>query len=240
MANDDINPDPTLQPLQVTGQVSGSSAAAPITFRDLSQFLPQTSQTTQTTQTTQTQQPQSNAPQASGFDAKTQASLDSLQPDFADRAKQWIQGMRDAGYNPVLHFGYRSPEEQQVLYQKYLAGGNKAVAPPMSYHTYGRAFDWVNQGPKGDLQWNNDKAYEFGQKLATKYGLTGIGAGDNDHIQDVNYKSWKDLPRNEYGNVTRRQQVAQANQPTQPTQPQQFALTSGGLQLQDLSRFFSR
>ena len=184
----------------------------------------------------------STAQQASGFDAKTQASLDSLQPDFADRAKQWIQGMRDQGFNPVLHFGYRTPDEQQALYQKYLAGGNKAVAPPMSYHTYGRAFDWVNQGPKGDLQWSNDKAYEFGQKLATQYGLTGIGAGDNDHIQDAGYRTWKDLPRNEYGHVSPRQQVAQAATNTAPASSAslQPGGTSGGVTWQNLGSLLQR
>jgi LAS superfamily LD-carboxypeptidase LdcB len=190
---DNIQIDPSLIP--VTGAPASTSN---ITIQNLSSLLG-TQQTGQT-------QPQSSAAQATGFDAKTQSSLDSLQPDFADRARQWIQGMRDAGYNPVLHFGYRSPQEQQDLYQKYLAGGNKAVAPPMSYHTYGRAFDWVNQGAKG-LEWNNDKAYEFGQKLAQNYGLRGIGPSDNDHIQDANYKSWKDLPKDEYGNIKPRQQA---------------------------------
>jgi hypothetical protein len=225
MADDPIQLDPSYQPIPVTGQPAGSTDAAAITFANLSGLLPQNQQ----------QQGQSNQPAATNFDQKTQASLDSLQPDFADRAKQWIQGMRDAGYNPMLHFGYRSPEEQQVLYQKSLAGGNKAVAPPMSYHTYGRAFDWVNQGPKGDLQWDNDKAYQYGQALAKNYNLTGIGPSDNDHIQDPNFKSWKDLPRSEYGNVTR-QTVAQRSAPTQANPLQ---LNSGSPAWQDLSQFLT-
>jgi hypothetical protein len=233
MPDDPLQLDPSIAALiPPTGQSSDASAQAPITFKDLSSLLPevkkdQTQQTTPT-QTTPTQTVSAN------YDAKTAASLDSLQPDFADRAKQWIDGMRQAGYNPVLHFGTRSPEEQQVLYQKYLAGGNKAVAPPMSYHTYGRAFDWVNKGDNGELQWNNDKAYEFGQALARNYALTGIGAGDNDHIQDANYKSWKDLPRSEYGNIAKRQAP-----PAQPSQsPIQLANT--GAQWQDLSSLLSR
>jgi hypothetical protein len=178
-----------------------------------------------------------NAAQASGFDSQTQTSLDSLQPDFSDRARQWVQAMRNQGYNPVLNYGYRSPEEQQVLYQKYLAGGNKAVAPPYSYHTYGRAFDWVNKNPKGDLEWENDAAYKFGQKLAKQYGLTGI-SGDNDHIQDARYASWKDLPREEYGKVNRRQ-VAQAN--TAPaTEAVQAGGTYGGVTWADLSSLLKR
>ena len=180
---------------------------------------------------------QSNAAQASNFDAKTQTSLDSLQPDFADRAKQWIQAMRNQGYDPVLHYGYRSPEEQQVLYQKYLAGGNKAVAPPYSYHTYGRAFDWANRNPKtGDIEWDNDQAYSFGQKLAKQFGLTGI-SGDNDHIQDANYPTWKDLPRQEYGKV-RPRQIAQASAPV--SVPVQTGGTSGGVTWQDLGSLLQR
>jgi hypothetical protein len=178
-----------------------------------------------------------NAPQASGFDPQTKSSLDSLQPDFSDRARQWVQAMRTQGYNPVLHYGYRSPEEQQVLYQKYLAGGNKAVAPPKSYHTYGRAFDWANQNANGELEWNNDAAYAFGQKLAKQFGLTGI-SGDNDHIQDARYASWKDLPREDYGKVNRRQ-IAQAD--TAPaTAEVQAGGTYGGISWADLSSLLKR
>jgi hypothetical protein len=229
--NDPLQLDPSIAALiPVTGGQSSdaSTQSAPITFKDLSSLLPGKDQEQQTQQTVSTQTTSTN------YDAKTAASLDSLQPDFADRAKQWIEGMHQAGYNPVLHFGTRTPEEQQVLYQKYLAGGPKAVAPPMSYHTYGRAFDWVNKGDKGELQWNNDKAYEFGQQLAKNYGLTGIGAGDNDHIQDATYKSWKDLPRSEYGNIAKRQA-----KPAQPSQSP-IQLASTGAQWQDLSSLLSR
>jgi hypothetical protein len=228
MPDDPLQLDPSIAALiPLTGSASDASTqSAPIAFKDLSSLLPGVKK--DQTQQTPTQATSTN------YDAKTAASLDSLQPDFSDRAKQWIDGMRQAGYNPVLHFGTRSPEEQQVLYQKYLAGGNKAVAPPMSYHTYGRAFDWVNKGDNGELQWNNDKAYQFGQALAKNYGLTGIGAGDNDHIQDANFKSWKDLPRSEYGNIARRQA-----QPAQPSQSP-IQLASTGSQWQDLSSLLSR
>src|SRR5712664_3230454 len=145
MADDPLQLDPNIAALiPVTWQPSDASQQAPITFKALSSLLPE-SKKDQAQQTTQTAQTASST----NYDSKTAASLDSLQPDFADRAKQWVDGMHQAGYNPVLHFGTRSPEEQQVLYQKYLAGGSKAVAPPMSYHTYGRAFDWVNKGDKG-------------------------------------------------------------------------------------------
>jgi hypothetical protein len=241
MANGSFQLDPSLQPIPVTGQPSGVAAtlnAQPVTLQDLRSYLPQSQQ-----------QQQPSAQQATSFDAQTQAKLDSLQPDFADRTKQWIQGMRAAGYDPVLTYGYRSPQEQQKLYEKHLAGGPQAVAPPMSYHTYGRAFDWMNRGPDGKLQEENDKAYQFGQKLATNYKLTGIGAGDNDHIQDANYKSWKDLPRSEYGNVAPKQQPApqvtlsagqtqSAQAQTDRTQMPVYQIANtGGPQWQDLSQY---
>lgn len=181
---------------------------------------------------------QSTGAAATSFDSQTQTNLNSLQPDFADRAQQWIQAMRDNGYDPVLHYGYRSPQEQQVLYQKYLAGGNKAAAPPYSYHTYGRAFDWVNRNAKtGNLEWNNDSAYAFGQKLASQFQLTGI-SGDNDHIQDANYKTWKDLPREEYGNV-RPRQVVQAST-TSPATTVPTGGTSGGVTWENLNTLMQR
>jgi hypothetical protein len=186
----------------------------------------------------QTAQP-SGAPQASGFDAQSQKNLDSLQPDFADRAKQWVQGMRSQGFDPVINYGYRTPEEQQTLYQKYLAGGNKAVAPPYSYHTYGRAFDWVNRNPNGNLEWENDAAYSFGQKLAKQYGLTGI-SGDNDHIQDARYNSWRDLPREEYGNVAPRQVAQTTNAPATTTAALQTGGNYGGVSWANLSGLLQR
>jgi LAS superfamily LD-carboxypeptidase LdcB len=223
---DTLQIDPTSNLIPVTGQVDNtaptSGQALEMSMQDLSSFLakPQGQQQTQAATTT-------------SYDPKTQASLDSLQPDFADRTKQWIDGMQKAGYNPVLHFGTRSVEEQQALYEKHLAGGPQAVAPPMSYHTYGRAFDWVNKGSDGKLQWDNDKAYQVGQALAKNYGLTGIGAGDNDHIQDGNYKSWKDLPRTEYGNIAKR-----AAQPS-PSPVQLAATDTGQPTWQNLSQFLA-
>lgn len=230
---DTLQIDPSTNLIPVTGQADNTAPTAgqalQMSIQDLSSYLakptdqaqPQTSSTATATTST------------GDYDSKTQASLASLQPDFADRAQQWVDGMRKAGYNPVLHFGTRSPDEQQALYQKHLAGGPQAVQPQMSYHTYGRAFDWVNKGDDGKLQWENDKAYQFGQSLAKNYGLTGIGAGDNDHIQDGQYKSWKDLPRTEYGNIAKRQAKPS------PSPVQLAATDTGQPSWQNLSQFLT-
>src|SRR5947209_3917574 len=78
------------------------------------------------------------------YDERTEQHIASLQPDFADRVRQWLAECRQQGLNPYIHFGSRSIEEQRKLRQKFLAGGPKAVDPERSYHCYGRAFDWVN------------------------------------------------------------------------------------------------
>jgi len=94
-----------------------------------------------------------------------------------------------------------------VLFEKFLAGGPKAVRPEDSYHCYGRAIDWVNiknadAGEKG-VQWNNDEAYAEGTQIAIKSQIRGIGASDNDHLQDANFANSSDLLHREFGNFPR-------------------------------------
>jgi hypothetical protein len=126
--------------------------------------------------------------------------LETLQPDFASKVQAWEQGMREAGYNPQITQAGRSPAYQEELYQKHLAGGPLAAKPQNSFHSYGRAFDWANVGPDGKLQENNDAAYKFGQQLASKYGLRGLGDADNDHLEDAAYTTGH-LPQAEYGRI---------------------------------------
>src|SRR2546428_731283 len=78
------------------------------------------------------------------YDQHTEANIATLQTDFADRVRQWLEEARKQGLNPYIHFGARSVATQEELHKKFLAGGPKAVAPEHSYHCYGRAFDWVH------------------------------------------------------------------------------------------------
>jgi hypothetical protein len=132
-------------------------------------------------------------------------SIATLQPDFADKMLAWEDGMRQAGYNPQIVQAGRNPAYQAKLHADYVAGrGPRATTPEASFHSYGRAFDWVNVGQDGTLEWNNDAAYKYGQQLAAKYGLRGLGEADNDHLEDASFASYRDLPKNEYGRVATR------------------------------------
>jgi hypothetical protein len=148
--------------------------------------------------------------------------LATLQPDFAERAQAWITDMRAKGYDPQIVQGGRTRAYQQQLFDAYKAGGpNKAGEPGTSYHEFGRAFDWVNKGPDGKLQWDNEKAYDDGRALAAKHELTGI-SGDNDHLQDARYASYKDIPKGDYQKGVTASQIA-------PTKPEDLAPHLGGV-----------
>jgi hypothetical protein len=194
MPDDTLPFDPSILSVPVTGGYNQQSAAQP-SVQQLSQLFQGVAPATQQTKPSTT---------AEYGDADTTRSINSLQPDFGDRASQWLDGMRKLGYDPVIHMGYRTPDEQQALYQKSLAGGPHAVSPVTSYHTYGRAFDWVNRAKDGSLQWDNKQAYHDGWKVAQQFGMRGIGDADDDHIQDANYATWKDLPKGDYGNIHQR------------------------------------
>jgi hypothetical protein len=137
------------------------------------------------------------------YNVRSAANISTLQNDVAARVSQWLDECRTSGLNPLIHFGSRTVAEQQTLFEKFTRGGPKAVQPQRSYHCYGRAIDWVNirdpdAGEKG-LDWGNDAAYANGTKIGARFGLAGIGASDNDHLQDANFPNASDLPHEEFG-----------------------------------------
>ena len=139
------------------------------------------------------------------YDQRTEQRIASLQPDFAERVRQWLTECRNQGLNPYIHFGSRSLEEQRELRRKFLAGqGPKAVDPERSYHCFGRAFDWVNitdpDGGDSGLAWDDNAAYRQGTEIGGQFQIVGIGSDDNDHLQDAGFASFADLPRSEFGN----------------------------------------
>lgn len=136
------------------------------------------------------------------YNKRTAANIASLRPDFGVRVQKWLEKCRAEGLNPLIHFGARTVAQQQLLYERYIARkGPRAVEPKKSYHCYGRAIDWVNiiaaNGRDSDLDWDNFRTYRLGIKLAKEFNLHSIGDADLDHLQDVNYPSWRDLPKSE-------------------------------------------
>lgn len=139
----------------------------------------------------------------SKYDQRTEGNIATLQTDFADRVQQWLTEARKQGLNPYIHFGARSVTTQEALHKKFLAGGPKAVAPEHSYHCDGRAFDLLNiidpDGRDKGLGWDDNKAYAKGETIANQFEIRGIGAGDNDHLQDSPFPTFANLPRTEFG-----------------------------------------
>jgi hypothetical protein len=75
----------------------------------------------------------------SKYNQRTEANIDTLQPDFAERVRDWLAEARRQGLNPLIHFGARTIEEQQELHEAFVHHrGPRAVAPVVSYHCYGR------------------------------------------------------------------------------------------------------
>ena len=139
------------------------------------------------------------------YDERTEKNIASLQPDFAERVRQWLAQCREQGLNPYVYFGSRSLEKQRELRAEYLAGkGPKAVDPDRSYHCYGRAIDWVNitNPDTGDagLAWDDNMAYAKGTQIGAEFQIVGIGPSDNDHLQDAKFASYANLPQSELGN----------------------------------------
>jgi hypothetical protein len=140
----------------------------------------------------------------SKYDQRTEANIATLQPDFADRVRQWLADARKQGLNPLIHFGARSIDKQRQLHDDFINHrGPRAVAPERSYHCYGRAFDWVNitdpNGGDDGLGWDDDAAYAKGTRVAAAFQIVGIGSGDNDHLQDSNFPTFADLSQREFG-----------------------------------------
>ncbi|MDY7232740.1 M15 family metallopeptidase [Hyalangium rubrum] len=97
----------------------------------------------------------------------------------ADAAKNFMamqKAAKAAGINLTATSGFRSMEEQKVLYQKYLNGtGNLAAKPGYSNHQNGISMDI------GGIGGYNTKAYNWLKNNAAKYGFKNDVAGEHWH-----------------------------------------------------------
>ena len=74
-----------------------------------------------------------------------------------------------AGVDLRLESGFRSVEEQRVLFQAWRKGrGNKAAKPGQSNHQSGRALDIAVNGEPGAFEWLEANAASFGFKRTVK------------------------------------------------------------------------
>jgi len=75
-------------------------------------------------------------------------------PEFCERVNK-LQELHRIKYGNYFEYAstYRSNAEQQVLYDKYLHGGNPAAKPGTSRHNFGAAFDSATKTAKANNLW---------------------------------------------------------------------------------------
>lgn len=130
------------------------------------------------------------------FDANkiTNKCVESLDPMFASSVKAWLSDMISREVHPYIYYGFRSDEEQQRLYDAYVAKTGPRAAPPgSSFHGLGLAIDWVPLGPansSGECEalWDDEKSYKIGEEAGKIFGLAAISI-ETGHLQDARYKT---------------------------------------------------
>jgi hypothetical protein len=115
-----------------------------------------------------------------------------LEPQFRKDIEDLLAPSQWTWY---ILYGRRTREQQQALYDKYLAGGPKAAPPGMSPHEYGLAVDIVpdNDPEKSGLQpqWNiSNPAWEWLFEMVHRHPRlhSGKSFNDADHIERFHWK----------------------------------------------------
>lgn len=102
-----------------------------------------------------------------------------------------VEKLLDASpYAWTVLWGFRSLDEQRVLWEKYKAGGPRAAPPGKSLHNFGMAVDIVpdDDPTKAGLQpdWNTSSpAWRWLFQAVTDHPRlhSGRSFGDSDHVE---------------------------------------------------------
>lgn len=131
-------------------------------------------------------------------------NCDYLNPDFLERLLNLLADAQSQYRNYVCYFGYRSYDEQKMLYQAHQAGGPLAAPPGLSAHNYGLAVDVFYQTAGGKASW--DEAFYMPLRELCKAHTLSWGGDFKDwgHIGMPGYvnayqlgplqKAWQGLP----------------------------------------------
>lgn len=113
-----------------------------------------------------------------------------LDPEFADDVDA-VFGADEASW--VVHYGWRSREEQAALYRRHLAGGPLAAPPGRSPHEHGLAVDFHEEidgradytvGP----HWRRIMAaVDAHPRLHGGWHFPPVAPADDDHVQAVKW-----------------------------------------------------
>ena len=128
-----------------------------------------------------------------------QIDTTKLDPDFLTKLRALLAALvlhNDDSW--VATFGFRSWDQQNTLYQKYLAGGPLAAPPGRSAHEHGLAVDLLAFRDGAPVKDGKDPAYQTLRDLAQRYGLETLYAyGDAGHVQLQDWKvraQFQDVP----------------------------------------------
>jgi peptidoglycan LD-endopeptidase CwlK len=118
---------PTIKSVQRAVGVEPDGVAGPLTWAAISRALlgPETDET----------------PQEDKADPRSEGFIATLNKAVQPLARQFILLLNAKGIDAKIISGYRTYEEQSVLYAKYKNGGAQAAPPGYSNHNFGLAFD---------------------------------------------------------------------------------------------------
>jgi len=127
--------------------------------------------------------------------------LAGLHSDMRDKVERWLLRCTIENLPPIyVYSGYRTAEEQQAILDKAKTSGKwlSSAKPGQSYHQYGQAIDYCFLLPDMYNQptpnWDDRQSYKRANALAHHAGLRTI-PGESCHLQNMDYKSYKDLPK---------------------------------------------
>ncbi len=125
------------------------------------------------------------------FAGKADPPLTNLYPPFDAEIDALLLAIHEKGLNVGLHQGYRSFEEQTILYSKGRSRPGKIVTnakPGQSLHNYGIAADIIFR-VNGEWSWDPkhpwDKLGKLGKELGLEWG------GDFRGLKDFGHFQWK-------------------------------------------------
>jgi peptidoglycan LD-endopeptidase CwlK len=122
----------------------------------------------------------------------------SLHPVVEERTNQLIQTMADKGITIVITDGFRSVEEQNVLYEQGRTREGSIVTNAKgggSVHNFGLAVDFALKTQSGEIIWNMEldgngngladwmEVVEVAKELGFEWGGDWIGFEDYPHLQ---------------------------------------------------------
>jgi len=129
------------------------------------------------------------------WDNVSAARIKGLHPAMKPLAVKLLQEARKLGINLRITAGFRTPEEQDALYEQGRTKPGKRVTNArawQSYHNYGLAIDVVPMNALGQPDWKSNKWAEIGQ-IGKSVGLRWGG----------DFTSIKDQPHFETGPTIR-------------------------------------